>query len=73
MQGVVLCALSVMVSGVVVRLARYPHASSLPSFLTSALLSLSTVLCLGSYARRVSHDGYISSKRESFVGEFEGC
>ncbi|KAK4305513.1 hypothetical protein Pmani_022594 [Petrolisthes manimaculis] len=53
MQGVVLCGVSVVVSGVVVRLARYPHSSSLPAVLTTPILALASLLCLNSYARRV--------------------
>ncbi|KAK3876747.1 hypothetical protein Pcinc_018483 [Petrolisthes cinctipes] len=53
MQGVVLCGVSVVVSGVVVRLARYPHSSSLPAVLTTPILALASLLCLNSYAKRV--------------------
>ncbi|XP_063584918.1 acetylcholine receptor subunit alpha-1-A-like isoform X1 [Penaeus indicus] len=65
-QQMVLVMLSVVVSSLVVRMARGPHSSGLPNILKRPALLLSSCLCLGSYSELASKSSHSlgSSRRK---------
>ncbi|XP_042894016.1 neuronal acetylcholine receptor subunit alpha-7-like [Penaeus japonicus] len=57
-QQMVLVMLSVIVSGLVIRMARGPHSSGLPNLFKRPALFLSSCLCLGSYSELASKSSH---------------
>ncbi|XP_037778239.1 acetylcholine receptor subunit alpha-1-A-like [Penaeus monodon] len=75
-QQMVLVMISVVLSALVVRLARGPHASDLPTFLKRPVLLLASCLCLANYKQIVlkNSDSFASSRKpdELELGEDGG-
>ncbi|KAG7163895.1 Neuronal acetylcholine receptor subunit alpha-5-like, partial [Homarus americanus] len=71
-QQLILTVVSVILAALVVRLARGPHPSPLPSFLKTLIMKLSTVLCLSGYAKLVTESEQDMSSKRNEVEMAEG-